>query len=202
MSSEWEVPAEYRGRLHPTTVIDVGVSTGTQALYSAFPDAYYMLVEPLEENVVYLECILETLRGEYVLAAAGAKAGTAILNIEPNRRGMSSILERTGITATADGLIEREVPVMRVDDIVKEHTLTGPFGLKIDTEGYELEVLRGADETLASCAFVITETSTSERFQGSYRSHELIEELRHHDLVVYDVMGSTRNYVDLLFMKK
>jgi len=32
--------------------------------------------------------------------------------------------------------------------------------------------------------------------------HGLIGELRHHDLVVYDVMGSTHSYVDLLFMKR
>ena len=52
----------------------------------------------------------------------------------------------------------------RLDDIVPERP--GAFGLKIDAEGFEKEVLLGATRVLKQCNWVVCEASMSPRFVG------------------------------------
>lgn len=54
----------------PATVIDVGVASGTPALYTRFPNARHLLIEPLEEFEERLQTICSRYDAEYVLAAA------------------------------------------------------------------------------------------------------------------------------------
>jgi FkbM family methyltransferase len=200
--SDWAISERHRTLLRPATVIDVGVNRGTPALYGAFPDAYYLLVEPNKENRPHIEKILGELRGEHVMCAAGAENGILTLNVETSRTGLSSFLKRTELTATGNRIERREVPIRTLDDLTGERALDAPFGLKIDTEGFELQVIRGATRTLERCDFVITETSTAERFEHSYQPHELIGELGRHQFVVADIMKTTGRYADLLFLRR
>ena len=172
--SQWSLPERYRQRLAPATVIDVGVNRGTPELYAAFPAAHYLLVEPNRENLKDIKKILQTVNGEHEMAAAGSRSGTAVINVETSRTGLSSFLNRSDLTATGTRIERREVSVRTIDEMVASRKLEGPFGLKIDTEGFELEVLRGAPATLKDCQFVITETSTAKRFEGGYESVDLI----------------------------
>ena len=43
---------------------------------------------------------------------------------------------------------EIEVNISKLDEILKNESLNGKNLLKIDTEGFELEVLKGATKTL------------------------------------------------------
>jgi hypothetical protein len=93
-----------------------------------------------------------------------------------------------------------------VDDIVGASELDGRrIGLKIDTEGYELEVLRGAVETLPSCAFVICEASIQKRFHDSYEFSQLVAFMFDHGFrisTILDYYVGREGYlrlVDLLF---
>jgi hypothetical protein len=53
----------------PETIIDVGVARGTIDIYDAYPDAYYVLIEPVEEFKPDLVDLLKRLKGEYHLCA-------------------------------------------------------------------------------------------------------------------------------------
>lgn len=198
---KWKLPRRYVQHLDVGTVFDVGVADGTPQLYRAFPRAYYVLVEPLKEHIPDLNAILEHHAGDYVLAAAGAEEGVATINVEPNRRAKSSLLPRTDMTATGDELEHRDVPVTTLDEIAATRDLAKPYGVKIDTEGFELEVLRGAEQVLKDTVFVIAEVSTTRRFEGGYRSVDLLDELRKHSFVPFDFISSTRRFVDVLFMR-
>lgn len=61
----------------PKTVIDVGVASGTEELYSAFPEATLLLIEALKQFEPNLISILQRYRGSYLIAAAGARTGEA-----------------------------------------------------------------------------------------------------------------------------
>lgn len=198
----WTMRPEHAQAVHPATIFDVGVHRGTPPLYAAFPDAYYVLVEPLRENRRAIKRILKQYRGEHIEAAAGARPGVATINVEPRQRAKSSFLSRATTTASGDVTESRQVRMRTLDDIARDRGLTAPFGLKIDTEGFELEVLSGAHDVLDSCQFVITETSIGRRFEGSsYEASDLISVLRTHGFAVFDVLGGTRRYADLLFMR-
>lgn len=181
------------------TLIDVGVSKGTPELYAAVPSAYLVLVEPLTENEPDMRAILKQRRGEYLLAAAGAEDGSATINVEPQKRGMSSLLARTRETATGDATQRRTVPTMPLDQLLDRTDLKPSFGLKIDTEGYEVEVIRGARKLLDQTEFVIAETSVAPRFEGGYQARELLSALRESGFVATDFLKSSRAFVDVLF---
>ena len=89
--------------------------------------------------------------------------------------------------------------------ILKQRRITF---LKIDAEGSELEVIRGAAETLRHTEFIIAEVSVLPRFQGSYRFAEMIAELDAKGFEVCDILDIGRadsspvTFLDLVFQQR
>jgi FkbM family methyltransferase len=106
---------------------------------------------------------------EYVEAAVGDRDGTVELHIDRTNILKSSFNSRTALTASDGGVDRRMVPMRPLDDLVVEHNWLAPFALKIDTEGHELAVLSGAEQTLSGCAVVYCETSVAARFESGYQ---------------------------------
>lgn len=184
----------------PALVVDVGVNQGTPQLYRAFPHAELLLVEPLHESEAYMRDLLTRRKGSYVLAAVGSQPGTATITVDRRRPGKSSLLERTALTNDAhDEKERRPVPVTTLDALLRERELRGPFGLKIDTEGFELEVIRGATEFLKQTQFVLAEVSIGARFEGSYTFAEFIGEMHERGFGACHVMTPGKAYSNVLF---
>jgi len=191
--------------LDPRTVVDIGVGPGTPQLYAAFPQAHHFLVEPLAEFEPELQEILRTYRGGYCLTAVGAEAGTARIHVEPDQPTKSSIHSRTALTTTGSEVEPRTIPVATLDQLARDHDLRPPYGLKIDTEGFELQVIRGATRFLEEAQFVIAEVSVSRRFEGSYDFAEFIAAMAERRFRLCDVLAAPRNrraetmFVDAMF---
>ncbi len=159
--------------LKADVVVDVGVAAGTPWLYKSFPDARLLLVEPLNVSPG-LVALLKGRDYKLLECAAGAEETVVEINYNVEKPSRSSFLERTSLTATSHSYEKRNVPVRRLDSIMAaEGYGSGTIGLKIDTEGYEIEVLKGADGILDRCSFVICEASIAKRFVGSYDFSEL-----------------------------
>ena len=102
---------------------------------------------------------------------------------------------------------EREVALRKLDHISVAYP--GRVGLKIDTEGSEVEVLEGATETLERCDFAILELSVSPRFDGVGVPSAAIALLAKAGLEMRDVVsigaGAGRKarprYLDVLFSR-
>jgi FkbM family methyltransferase len=135
----------------PKTIVDVGVGRGTPRLYKAFPNSYYVLVEPLREFESDIQSTLGNYNGCYVSAAAGNKEGTTTIHMLPGWKTMSSVRKPSkihkeiyqGITDAPYQERKRKVPLVTLDRLLEKYSLQPPFGLKIDTEGFELEVVEG-----------------------------------------------------------
>lgn len=56
----------------------------------------------------------------------------------------------------------RLVTKVRLDTFVGKYKFRGPFLLKIDVDGHEMQVLRGATGILADCSVVIVECAGSQ----------------------------------------
>jgi FkbM family methyltransferase len=155
-SSEFYDYLSRRG-FRPQTIIDVGVADGTFEIYDAFPRATYLLIEPMQEFLPALQWISSNYDAHYVVAAAGADNHTATIFFDngiAEMHGASLISASEGINRNS-----REVSVRRMDSIVQEKNLKGPYLLKIDTQGTELQVLAGASGILAETEVIVLETS-------------------------------------------
>ncbi|WP_299353964.1 FkbM family methyltransferase [uncultured Shimia sp.] len=176
----------------PDVVFDVGVESGTGYLYHAFPDAHHVLIDPLTESRDTIASAGLAVSHEFHCCAVGEAEGEVALNIPTMKRGtrlaMSSLATRTdNMSARFQSVETRHVPMRRLDDIAAGHT--GRFGLKIDTEGHELQVLKGASQMLASCDFVILELSHTHRFAGINPPSEIFAYLARHGLEYRDVLA-------------
>lgn len=192
---------------NPATVIDVGVAGGTPTLYSTFPRAYFLLVEPLSIFEPQLQKILETHRGSYVLAAAGAKTGRVIYNVHTRYLEGSSLFKEA-MGHEADGE-EIEVPLVRLDDAVKERGLSGPFLIKVDVQGAELEVLEGAPSTLNKAEVAVLEVSLFQFMKGAPEFHDVIAFMKACGFVAFDIilgwnrpLDNALGQVDIVFVKE
>jgi FkbM family methyltransferase len=187
-------------------VIDVGVATQTMELYKEFPDTPLLLIEPLAEFEPFLRKIASEYNAQYVLAAAGDKSGTAVLNVHPDRVGSSLLREVEG--ELVDG-IPREVPLVTIDDLCAARDLYGPLPIKADVQGAELQVLAGASRTLEQTEAVILETTLFGTMLGGPQVCDVVGWMKQAGFVVYDIYGF--NYrpldgalcqVDMVFVKE
>ncbi|WP_415921470.1 FkbM family methyltransferase [Tateyamaria sp. SN6-1] len=191
----------------PATVFDVGVFQGTPWLYESFPEAHFVLVDPQGDMPG-----ARPAKGDFHAVALGAEAGTATLNIPQTKPGhggaMASVLERRDVLTNSFSDVEkREVPVVTLDSLSEGHV--GPFGIKIDTEGFEAQVLAGAADTLRQTEFVILELSMTRRFEGVDPPSDAIATLAAHGLEMRDVLaiadGPTKRsqprHMDVLFTR-
>jgi FkbM family methyltransferase len=134
------------------SVIDIGASDGTWSLdaMASFPTASFLAVEPLRERQEALERLRRRHRNfDYALCAAGETDGSQVT--------LDVAGDLDGSTVGGQGGSPRCVPVTTVDALVAKHRLDGPFLLKFDTHGYELPILAGARETLASTSVIVME---------------------------------------------
>lgn len=190
--------------LDPRTVIDVGAAYGDWSELAArvFPRARMLLVEPLSEFAPFLEEQQRRQPGTTVVAAAaGRTSGTASLHVHADLVG-SSLREEAGLTET-----DRVVRVVTIDELVAEHDAEGPFVLKLDVQGAELDVLVGAASTLAQTELVQLETLLFAFYEGAPQLGDVVTFMRDFGFVVYDIvdlgyrpLDGALAQVDLLFV--
>jgi FkbM family methyltransferase len=189
-------------RFQAQTIFDVGVWRGTPPLYKLFAGRRLVLIDPISELQQNVRQQSPGLAFDFIPVALGSAEGTAELKIA-NNPAKSGIPERTRLTA--EEITERrKVPVTTLDRIIAGATYPEPFGVKLDTEGYELEILRGAERTLEKTEFVITEVSVKKRFVGGYRFSEMIEFLAGRGFELLDILnlhGGTPRFYDCLFLR-
>ena len=174
--------------LEPGTVVDVGVGYGTPELWEAFPRARLLLVEPIPDRFGGAASRAADARdgAELVVAAAGSSAGSAAITIH-RAPEMSSVLGDW--TGDRGGGEQREVPVVRVDDAVRERSLPGPYVLKVDVEGAELDVVEGAAGVLGETEAVLLEVRLFELVPGAAQLHDVIPFMKERGFVAYDLFG-------------
>lgn len=195
---------------NPNTIIDVGVNIGTFEFYNAFPDKNIVCIDPITE---LHKAAIQHIRAKYpgvicVSVAAGERSEEKEINYEPSSPGRTSLLGRTALTKCESPSQKLTIQVKRLDDIIRELNLLGPYGIKIDTEGYELQVLKGAEGLFSNVEFIIAEVSIAKRFENSYSFEELIIYMDDHGFRVTDMLSYLRcdpigtRYLDLVFKRK
>ncbi|CAN5538808.1 [alpha-L-fucopyranosyl-(1-_3)-alpha-L-rhamnopyranosyl-(1-_3)-2-O-methyl-alpha-L-rhamnopyranosyl] dimycocerosyl phenol-phthiocerol 2'''-O-methyltransferase [soil metagenome] len=154
------------------TVLDVGANTGQFAAEArAFaPDAMIHSFEPLPDCY---DDLVKNFRGDRRFRARNLAVGDARGSATFRRSSYSpssSMLEmaklhRDAFPETAGGS-EVSVNVDTLDDLEPELDLRAPVLLKIDVQGYEAHVLRGATHLLQKVDVAVVEMSIEPLYEG------------------------------------
>lgn len=139
-------------------VLDIGANVGLHTVNFARatgPEGHVYAFEPVarmaERNS--LNCALNGLANVTIVdCALGDENGAVAMNVNTSDGGMegtSSLLETVHVEKRPQHYETQEVRIRRLDDLIEE---LGPLSrldfIKMDTEGFEPMVLKGAMETL------------------------------------------------------
>jgi len=162
----------------------VGVGRGTPELYEPFPNSTFLLVEPVVEFEPFLREICGKYSADYIIAAAGDNTGDIVLNVPQQTEGA---LEGSSIYDHGGGYSPRVVPQITLDQVCVERNLAGPYLIKLDVQGAELEVLNGASKLLASTELVILESNLFEFHPEVPQFHDVVHYMKARGFVLYDI---------------
>jgi FkbM family methyltransferase len=124
---------------NPKIILDVGANVGNYSkLLLEYTDAHIYAFEPNPSSFSKLSELPE--RVTKINAAVGDKSGKATLNFKHDFDDKASLDSRIR------GGHAVEVAVIRLKDFLSEHNIQSVDFLKIDTEGWEKEVLLGLGE--------------------------------------------------------
>lgn len=161
------------------TVLDVGAFRGdfARACLDAWPDAHVLSFEPLEPK----PADTDTDRWTWFPTAIGNANEMVTINrneFVPS----SSILPMAALHAKAfpytAKVAEAQVGMVRLDDF--RAIVAAPALLKIDVQGFEMQVLRGAVLLLAKVDGVVLEVSWETLYHGAPTPTELATFLQLH----------------------
>ena len=167
-----------------------------------------LLVEPLVEFKDSLEALTRKYDAEYVLAAAGATEGLLEISVTADLAGSSSFKSIEAVQGLYD-MASRKVPMVTLDRLWKERNLSGPVLLKLDVQGSELEVLKGASDVLKETELVVMETMLINQYVGAPIFHDYVTFMMERGFVVFEIMTGVYTpaadilaVVDLAFVKE
>jgi FkbM family methyltransferase len=164
------------------TVIDVGASNGmwSEVCEKHFPDARYFLVEAQRAHEAALNTYSATRpHVEYVISAAGDSLGVIKFNDDDLFGGVA--------THTSADWAKTTVPMTTIDFETQNRNLPGPYLIKLDTHGFEREILAGAVETLRDTNLLVIETYVFKLRDGAPLFDEMVKYMRDRGFQVIDM---------------
>jgi FkbM family methyltransferase len=190
----------------PGGIIDVGAHQGDwiRLVRQIFPDPPALSVEAREEQRAPLNKICSELSDvQFVIALVGSEPRSDV-QFQIHGSGSTLFAERSDVSRTTRQLLMRTL-----DDVVSsDGRLKTPLFLKLDVQGAELEVLRGAERTLSLSEVVQVEVALLNYNEGAPSSAEVIAFMDAKGFVIYDIAGFVRPtgadlvQLDILFAKK
>ena len=181
------------------TIIDIGANRGQFSLLMAglFPDADIIAFEPLSEvHKKLFEMTRSLPRVRTVNTAIGERRALALMNVA-KRDDSSSLLPigaaQTRIFPGTGHDHSEEIQIAPLSDFIDPKAILGPSLLKIDVQGYELNVLKGAVDHLETIDVVYVEASFIELYDGQPFVSDVIEELLKHQFRLVGVYNLSRD---------
>lgn len=174
----------------PEKILDVGASDGKFAdeAWQVWPEAQIHCFEPEPE---YVATLLRRAASDPRLRVCGALVGASVQReqIYYHLMGGSTVYQENtdrpeSPTKTCGP--PRSARMVTLDDYSDEQRIRPEF-LKIDVQGYELEVLKGAVRVLESVEVILTEVNHTELFKGVPLAAELIGWIAARGFALHDI---------------
>lgn len=189
----------------PNTIIDVGAYSGEWArlAHSIWPDASISMYDGNPENEEKLQTAVRQLpRADYRMSLLGPEHKPSVKMYQMSTG--SSVLPE--LTSFPRNVIE--VEMNRLDDLAHADWQS-PVLLKLDVQGFELEVLKGARQTLARTEMVVLEAELLPYNEGAASFLEIANFLHDAGFSLWDIGDDMRRQsdqvlfqIDALFVRK
>jgi FkbM family methyltransferase len=178
-------------------VVDIGANRGQFALdvLSVLSDVEVLSFEPLKSEFRILERVLQSeSRAHLRNQALGSSSGEAVVHVARAADSSSLLSITPAQAATFPGTDEVRQERVNISTLEKVMT-TGEFKslfrepalLKVDVQGYELEVLRGAGDWLRRFSWIYVEISFVELYERQPLAYEVIRFLDSAGFVLSDL---------------
>ena len=148
------------GGNYPQVVYDIGANVGISTAYFSlmFPNSKIYAFEPEPGNYLTASRNLEALPNVLISKRAISEhVGTMAFECGADTRG-GKLVEHDGATSIST----QAVDVTTIESLIDQEGLPSPHFLKIDVEGAEVDVLRGAGHHLKCAKLLNIETHSKE----------------------------------------
>ena len=176
------------------SILDVGANKGQfhHSIKKLFPNSTIASVEPNP----FCEVHLKSMQAEYYICGLGAEETFLDLILPKSKK-----ISKGASYYPADWLTEEtsliiKTPVHTGDRLFSNRKFDV---IKIDTQGYELEVLKGATRLLKDAKILIIECNIVAENIGAPHWSAIIEYLKPFGFFVYKVLDERKNSQDKIF---
>jgi FkbM family methyltransferase len=185
-------------------IVDVGAATGiiSRIFSENFPDAKIYSFEPIKSTFSELQSNTEGYKNIVITnKGLGSEQKQASINIT-GRVTSSSLFESsneiddTYLAESLEGKSKEEIIISTLDkEIPSSQNI---LVLKMDVQGFELEVLKGGRETLKRTDIILVELQNHTYYKGAPQYFDIDEFLRESGFVLFDIIPSIRKNEKLL----
>lgn len=203
----WSINNMKRNGLRAETILDIGAYEGdwTSRVKRIFPDAHFVMIEANPEKRDILNSICRRFKKVDLEMALLASEGNVSkeFSLAESASSLLEELNETGserITLTSSTL----------DEVLSKRGIGRVDFMKLDVQGYELEVLKGAHRYLQLCECVLLEVSLIALHKDCPVLADVVSYMDRADYCAYDIcsVSARRPYdralwqTDIIFVKK
>jgi FkbM family methyltransferase len=191
----------------PQHIVDIGANRGnwTRTALRFFPDSQNTLFEP-QENLLKNSDLSHM--SNVSIYAMGVGESSGLMKMSMHERDDSFSFSLSPEQAAAAGRKQIDIPVVKLDEFFLSKSLLSADILKIDAEGWDLEVLRGGKAVVSEASVVLLEAAVlNKTFKNTI--DKVILEMRDLGFKVFDITDLNRTarhnalwLVEIAFVKK
>jgi FkbM family methyltransferase len=177
----------------PRAVVDIGANVGdwSRMCRRVFPQTRLLDIEPQPAVQPALRSTADELGDVTVVTALVGAQRMAGVPFHLHHT-VSSVLRENGGPPVPTIALD----MVTLDDVIAEAHFPAPEFIKLDVQGYELEVLTGAPRALGAAEVVLAEVSLLPIYEGAPLLHEVVAFMHEHEFQAYDICSVMRRPLD------
>lgn len=195
-------------KYHIKTVLDIGANVGQFAkeIKSVFPQIFILCIEPNTDCEQYLQsCGLNYI----ICCPSNCRTTKKFYRMKNDPIGTGhSLYKENSHHYEGDNLLVQEIQTDTMDSIL-DQTWFGNLSfdlIKLDTQGSELDILKGCSKILSGCKMILAETDVGNYNQGCASQQEVVDFLsengfKPHEVIENQIMNGKIFQQDILFIK-
>jgi FkbM family methyltransferase len=177
----------------PDLIFDIGAYHGdfSQMCLNIWPESRIIAFEALPEKA---ELLKSRFKGKSVQTIEGIVGDEVRENVEFFADETSS-----SVLASQELTPKKKIrqKMFTLDELCIKNNLNAPDLLKIDSQGYEYQILKGFEKNLKSVKVILLELNFIEVYYHVNLAHEVIKFLADNGFVIYDICEIHRRPLDM-----